>query len=83
MKSNTKLFITILQDPAITTKVLIREAVNHGLLRKRGDWYYTSDNLPLSVSNQDPTMEIAAKYLNSPKNQEFKLMLDTKIKALK
>lgn len=81
MKSNPKLFISILQDPYLETKLLIKNAIKIGLIKKRGDLYYKSDNTPLCDGAEDPTLTNAARFINKVKNQEYKLMLEAKIKA--
>ena len=66
-------------------KVLIMNAVNYNLIKKRNDLYYlTSNNTPLcSNGNEDPNLNVAVKFLNAPKNQELKLFLEAKIKQMK
>ena len=77
----TKTFLSIAEDKLLPTKVLIRRAVEAGLISKRGTFYYlTKENLPLCENNEDPTLNVAAKYLNMPKYQEIKLMLEAKTK---
>jgi len=84
MQANPRHFLSIAQDKMLPTKVLIKEAVEVGLIRKRGDFYYlTSDNSPLSAGNEDPILSNVCKYLNQPSNQEKKLMLEAKIKLNK
>ena len=83
MQSNPKLFIQILQDPYLETKVMIKDAIYAGLIKKRGDLYYKADNTPLCEGMDDPTLANAARYINAVKNQEYKLMLEAKIKASK
>ena len=75
----TKTFLSIAEDKLLPTKVLIRKATEAGLISKRGTFYYlTKENLPLCENNEDPTLNVAAKYLNTPKHQEIKLMLEAK-----
>lgn len=83
MQSNPKLFVQILQDPYLETKVMIKDAISVGLIKKRGSLYYKSDNTPLSEGVEDPNLTNAARYINAVKNQEYKLMLEAKIKASK
>jgi hypothetical protein len=81
IQSNPQLFLKTVKDPFLPTKVLIRRSIEAGLLAKRGDYLYLkSDNSPLCESGEDPTLNVAAKYLNSPKHQEVKLMLEAKLK---
>ncbi len=82
--ANPKTFVTLMKDSFLETKVLIQQSVEAGFIRKRGDYLYLSaDNSPLCNVNEDPTLNIAAKYLNHPKNQEIKFTLEAKLKTLK
>lgn len=68
IKADPKMFLEAVKDPYLSTKVLIKQGLEDGIISKRGDFYYLkSDNSPLCESNQDPTLSVAAKYLNSPK----------------
>lgn len=81
MQANPKNFLTIVQDKMLSTKLLIKEAIEAGLIRKRGDFYYLAqDNRALSTGSEDPILSNACKFLNNPVNQEAKLMLEAKIK---
>lgn len=84
IQANPKTFISLIKDPYLTTKVLIQQSVEAGLIRKRGDYLYlAADNSPLCGVSEDPTLNVAAKYLNAPKNQEIKFTLEAKLKTLK
>lgn len=81
IQADSKLFLKVITDPLLSTKVLISKAVEAGIISKRGDQYYLrSDNSPLCDHNEDPTLNMAAKYLNLPKNQELKLSIEAKLK---
>lgn len=81
IQSNPGLFYSTVTDPTLPVKVLIRRAVEEGVISRRGDQYYLkSDNSPLCGSNEEPTLNTAAKYLNLPKNQELKLSIEAKLK---
>ena len=74
IQADSKLFLKIITDPLLSTKVLINKAIEAGIISKRGDQYYLiSSNSPLCGNNEDPTLNVAARYLNLPKNQELKL----------
>lgn len=65
----------------LSTKVLIKKAIEAGLISNRGNYLYLrADNSPLCEINEEPTLNIAAKYLNSPKHQEVKFALEAKLK---
>ena len=81
IQADSKLFLKIITDPLLSTKVLISKAIEAGVISKRGDQLYLrSDNSPLCDHNKDPTLNVAARYLNLPKNQELKLSIEAKIK---
>ena len=78
--SNSKTFLKIITDPMLSTKVLIKKSIEAGLIGKKGDGYYLMDGTPLCEINENPTLNIAAKFLNAPKHQEVKLSLEAKLK---
>jgi hypothetical protein len=81
IQADAKLFLKIITDPLLSTKVLIRKAIEEGLIAKRGNFLYLrSDNSPLCENGEEPTMQVAAKYLNSPKRQDILFALEAKLK---
>lgn len=81
IQADSKLFLKIITDPLLSTKVLISKAIEAGVISKKGDQLYLrSDNSPLCDHNEDPTLNVAARYLNLPKNQELKLSIEAKTK---
>lgn len=82
IQADSKLFLKVITDPMLSTKVLIKRAIEAGLIANRGNYLYLrSDNTPLCENNEEPTLNIAAKYLNSPKHQDIKFTLEAKLKA--
>lgn len=81
IQMDSKLFLKVITDPLLPTKVLIKKSIEAGLISNRGNYLYLrSDNTPLCEANEEPTMNIAAKYLNSPKHQEVLFSLQAKLK---
>ena len=81
IQADNKLFLKIITDPLLPTKVLIRQAIEEGYIAKRGNFLYLrSDNSPLCENGEEPTMQVAAKYLNSPKRQDILFALQAKLK---
>lgn len=79
IQSNSKLFLKVATDPMLQTKVLIKKCVEGGLIAQRGNQYYIRDgNVPM-CDNGDPTLVVAAQWLNLPKNQTIKLSLEAKL----
>lgn len=80
IQSNPKSVLKQMTDPMLHTKMLIRRGVELGTLTKRGDYYYLkSDNSPLCDSGEDPTLSIAARYLNQPLHQDIKFILESAV----
>lgn len=81
IQSNSKLFLKIIKDPFLNTKVLIKKSIEAGLIANRGNFLYLrEDNSPLCENNEEPTINVAARYLNSPKHQNIKFVLEAKLK---
>ena len=81
IQADSKLFLRVVTDPLLSTKVLIKKAIAANLISNRGNYLYMrNDNSPLCESNEEPTLNIAAKYLNSPKHQELKFGIEAKLK---
>lgn len=76
-----KRFLSLLKDEYLDNKVLIKKCIEKGLIVKRGDYLYlSSTNTPLCNAGEDPTFNVAAKFLALPKNQEMKFSLEAKLK---
>ena len=80
IQASSKLFLKVITDPLLDTKVLIRRSLEKGTIFKKGDYHYLKDGTPMCEINQEPTFNIAAKFLNLPKNQEVKFSLEAKLK---
>lgn len=80
IQANPKNTLSQMTDPLLHTKVLIRRGVELGTLTKRGDYYYLkSDNSPLCDGGEDPTLSVAARYLNQPSHQDIKFILESNV----
>lgn len=81
IQADSKIFLKTIKDPYLPTKVLIKRAIEGGLISNRGNYLYLKqDNSPLCENNEEPTLTIAAKYLNNPRHQEIKMMIEAKLK---
>ncbi len=81
IQADAKLFVRVTTDPLLSTKVLIKKAIEGGLISNRGGMLYLkADGTPLCGDNEEPTLNIAAKYLNIPKHQDLKFSLEAKLK---
>ena len=80
--ANPKLFLDTITDPLLNTKILIKKAVEAGIISKRGEYYYLrEDGSPMCSNNEDPTFTVAAKYLSLPQNQELKFSIEAKLNS--
>lgn len=82
IQADSKLFLRVVTDPLLQTKVLIKRCIEAGIISKRGNFLYLrSDNSPLCEMNEEPTLNIAAKYLNAPKHQDILFALQAKLNS--
>lgn len=80
IQKDSKMFLSIITDPLLQTKVTIKKAVLAGTVSVRGNYYYLkSDGSPLCSDSEEPTLNIAAKYLSEPKHQDLLFSLQAKI----
>lgn len=81
IKNNPKMFLKVVKDDLLPAKVIIKKSVENGLIAARGNYYYLVDgNLPLCENGENPTFNVAAKFLNAPAHQEIKFTLEAKLK---
>jgi hypothetical protein len=81
---NARLFLGIVNDENLDNKVLIRKAINKGIIADRGGFLYIKDgNQPMCGDGEDPTMANAAKWIGKPKNQELLFGIQAKLKEKK
>ena len=81
IEANTKMFLQVVKDPLLDNKVLIKKGIEAGVISNRGNYLYLRDgNVPLCENGQEPTFNIAAKYLSLPKHQELKFSIEAKVK---
>lgn len=81
IQADSKLFLKVITDPYLETKVLIKKAIEAGLIVNKGNYLYLrSDGSPLCENNEEPVLNTAVRYLNAPKHQDIKFALEAKIK---
>lgn len=84
IQANPKVFLNNITDPMLHTKVILRRATELGKVSMRGDYYYlASDGSPLCDNGENPTLSIAARYLNSPAHQDIKFLLENEVEKHK
>lgn len=79
LESNPRLFLVTIADKYLPFKVTIKQAVEKGIIERRGDYYYYMNN-PLCGKNENPTITVAARYISEPKNQEILFSIQAKLK---
>jgi len=81
IQTNRKMFLSTVTDSMLQTKVLIKKAIDAGIISYRGNQLYLrEDNSPLCDYGQEPTFTVAAQYLNQPKNQTLLFTIQSKLK---
>ena len=76
-------FVNVVNDKTFYTKMLITDAVDKGVIVKTSNKYTTADGLDLCNSGEIPTFDNAVAYLDSPKNQEVRDIVEAKINKIK
>ena len=81
IEADARLFLNVVQDKLLETKVLIHKCIDAGIISKKANYLYLrSDNTPLCEGGEESVLSVAARYLNNPKRQELKLSLEAKLK---
>lgn len=84
IQGQPKLFLKVISDPLLDTKVFIKRCIAEGLISNRGGMMYLrKDNQPLCEGGEEPTLQVAARWLNQPQHQEVKLTLEGTINGRK
>lgn len=80
IEKDPKKFLQFANDETLDTKINIIVAIEYGIMKKRGNFYFMADNTPVCEKNEEPTIDCCVKYLNNPKNQAVYLKLQSLIK---
>ena len=81
IQRDARRFLNVIQDELLPAKVLIKRALEAGLIGKKNDTYYLrADGSPLCEIGEESTINNAAKYISSIKHQELKYTLEAKLK---
>ena len=84
IQADPKKFYKAITDQMLHAKVLLRVGTENGVLSKRGDFYYLkSDGSPLCGPGEEPTLSVAARYINLPAHQDIKFLLENEISTKK
>ena len=71
-------FLSVVEDDALETKMLINKAVDAGYIVRNGNKYSTVDGLELSENKQPASFDNAVAYLNNPKHQDVRDLIIAK-----
>lgn len=81
IENDPRKMLGILTDPYLPAKTLIKKGVEKGVISWRNDLYYLrEDGHPLCELGENSTLNNAAKYISSAKNQELKFTIEAKVK---
>lgn len=80
ISSEPQRFLDAVRDEYLETKILLKKAIDAGLVYRRSEYYFLRDNNePLCNPNEDSTFDNAARFLALPKNQELRFALEAKV----
>ena len=83
IQNNPSEFLKVVTDEFLSTKVLIKRAIDLGIIYRKGNYYYLrDDNSPLCGQNQEPILQVACAYLNLPKNSQLKLSIEGRVNGV-
>jgi len=74
-----KRFLSVVLDPSFETRLLINKAIDKKLITRNGNRFATADGLELSEEGEIPTFAMAVRYLEQPKNQAVRDILEAKL----
>ena len=81
IENDSRKMLGVLTDPYLPAKTLIKKGVEKGVISWRNDLYYLrEDGHPLCELGENSTLNNAAKYISSAKNQELKFTIEAKVK---
>ena len=85
IEGDVKMFLKVAEDELLPAKVLLRNAIEAGVVANRGGQLFLRDkdkDLPL-CENGEPTLSVAATYINMPKHNEIKLNIEARVNQYK
>ena len=81
IQADPRKFYSVIKDEYLPMKVLIKRAVEGGLIGMKNNTYYLrKDGSPLCEMNEESTLNNAARYIGSIKHQELKFQLEAQLK---
>ena len=80
IEKDPRRFLSIVKDKLLPAKVLIKRAIEAGLITRRNDLYY-HDGQPMCEAGEESTLTNAAAYLTNIKRQTLKYSLEAALKS--
>lgn len=77
--TSAKDFVNTLSDDSYNTRVLLHRSMTKGNIYKKGNFYYTKSGDSIGEPNQPATLENVIAFLDSDLNQEYRILLETKL----
>ena len=74
-----KRFVELIKNPAYHTMLLLNKGLDAGVIQRQGNKYATTDGLDLADVGEIATFDVAIMYLDDPKNQEVRTLIEAKI----
>lgn len=72
-------FVKLVKDESFYTMLLMHKGLDVSVIKREGNKYSTVDGLPLAEADEIPTFDNAIRYLDNPKNQEIRSLIEAKI----
>jgi len=72
-------FLSVIQDESFETRALINKGIETGIIKRNGNKYATVDGLDLCENGSVATIDNAVKYLDKPKHQDVRDLIEAKI----
>lgn len=81
IQADPRRFLQIITDKLLPAKVLLKKGIEAGIISWRNNLYYwKQDGTPLCEMGEESTLNVAARYISSPKHSDLKYMLEAKLK---
>lgn len=77
--SKPQSFIDLMKDKFVDTKLLIQDGIKAKVILKKGNKYSTIDGLDLCENGQIASFDNAVTYLENPKHQDVRSLIEAKI----
>lgn len=80
IQTSPKQFLKVIKDPYLEQKILLKKAIEKGLLTNREGFYFDkATGIKLCLEGEQPTINSAAKFLSLPRNDEYRFTLEAKL----